>query len=55
MLDFEQHGFELQEYTYTQIFVDKCVLQYNMIGSWLNLLIWKLGYGEPLVKLHVDF
>ena len=32
----EQCKFKLNRFTYTQIFLNKCVLQYHTILDWLN-------------------
>ena len=54
-LTLKQHGFELQGSTNTQIFLNKYILQYYMILSWLNPRMWNCSYGGPTVKLYVVF
>lgn len=54
-LTLEHLGFELDRSTYMQMFFTKCILQYYMVHSWLNLWSWNQGYGGLIVKLHTGF
>lgn len=54
-LTLEQHRFDLHGSTNMEIFLNKCVLLYDTICTWLTSWMCNRGYRGTVAKIYMDF